>query len=166
MNGKDEMVEAIKGLVKGFPFIDRVTALYNLVPFVMFFAAAVVYFVAAIFPMCCNGNAQLREGEKNLLDQLSYESLVKEYSETKTELLLLPAKYRKLRAHLEDKLVDIGNTLRKYLNQYERHELLEIDSKELPVNELEKLFHENREKLVKSSINGLYSYKLLVSSAR
>jgi len=160
---ENPIVDKIKLLLIGLPFVDRITAVYDLIPFVMFFGAIFIYLVFAVLGLCFGGKIKTKNGRKNLLNQLSYESLISEYNETRTELSILPNKYPRLKNYLEEKLTDIGDILKEYLTIYKKNELLEIDSKELPMTELENLFYEDKEKLSKSSVNGLYSYKLLVS---
>lgn len=157
-NIKDVMARTI-------PFADRIASTPSMLMFIAFFLMICVcvtsYVRAGCF--CCRGT-NAREG-KTLCEQLSFKQLMDEYVEAAAELRSLRKGKIKLEAKLKNKLSEIGEKLKSYFVKYKQTEIAGLDPAELPESLLRQFFYEYEEVLSKASLQGLFSYRLMVSVA-
>jgi len=146
------------------PFLDRAKNPHSVIMVIAFLAMIVFYIVRKVLAGCCCCTCRKeKKVNQTLLDKLSYDDLKNEYAETKIELCSLGNKYPKLASYLEDKLELIGDALKKIFTTFKSDVLDKISSKEIPNDILEAFFYENKEKLLKCTLQGLSSYRLLAN---
>lgn len=146
------------------PFSDRANSFQSLIMLFGFVAMGIVYVLYYLFSafFCCRGVQSHEEQKADLVDCLSYEELMQEYNETRKQIELLQGQHLELRQRLEVKLENLGNVLKKFFKKHGKEEALRLDPKKLPEATLTNFFFEHRVKLIKSYIQGLASYNMMV----
>lgn len=147
------------------PFGDRANSFQSLIMLfglIMMVVIYVLYYLLSAL-LCCKKEHRHLYKSKDLADSLSYEQLAQEYVETKKQIEILKGKHQELEEVLENKLMNLGSTLRSFFRIYGEEELLKIDAKELTEESLNEFFYKHKMKLIKSSIQGLASYNLMVN---
>ena len=146
------------------PFSNRLTSLHSTIIFVAFIVTVLFYIVYHFFSafFCCNFFKIEKDKSKNLIEQLSYDDLSKEYFETTQELKFIQEENYELKIMLNSKLEIIGNALKSYFSLYGKDQVSKIPSNKLPKIVVSNLFYEHKEELIKSTIQGLFSYRMMV----
>ncbi len=159
-------VSSLQGGIKKFSSLgitDRASTLHSMIMLIAFLFMAGVYIVGYILSrfFCCRSNDHAAQ-TADLLDHLGYEDAMNEYLEVKLELQQAGDKYPELAARLLTKMETLGGLLLRFLERAGCGQAKEFGAADLTREFLYKFFYANREKLARSRIDGLYTYRIMV----
>ena len=147
--------------------IDRINSFQSLIMLFGLILMGIIYILyywfSALF--CCKGIEKHKGESKDLVECLSYEQSMQEYFEIKEQIEVLKEANKGMKEKFEAKLERLGNKLKNKLKTHfngDDAEVLKLDPMELPKQELYDFFYNKKEKLMKSSIQGLASYNMMV----
>ena len=150
---KDLMTDSI-------PFADGITSMHSMIMLICA-CLCICFLIGRCIIFGCYNSKHI--SNLSLLDELSYEQLMKEYIETKNEMKSIKNEKSKLMQKLTEKIKVIGKEIKKYLIKNKKPGAEILNPEELSDELLQSFFEEHKVSLSKSLIKGLHTYRLTVN---